>query len=664
MRQRVPPLLLAVPLLGVARLLPEHGFGLWLRLAAASLVLVMPGRLVARALGRNGPAEAFAWSVALVAGALAVTFAVHASLDLTLALVLVAGAIALPFSWRQRHEQAPRARGLVAVAGVALGALVWSIEGTVKGDAIFHLGRIRKLDDFGSLSLRAVDEFKDGGLHPGYAFPLWHGWLALVAKLAGVDPTAVVLHESSILVPLALVLALEMGRQVFRSTWLAVAVLLAQVGMIALAPGDGGAYTSLELPGTVARQLLVPAVIALFFRFVRAPTWPIALTLAAAGMDLAFVHPTYALFVAMPLVGFGLVRALRGADLRRSAGALVAFGAPVLLVFAWLAPIVAETLSHNPGPAERARGLTAYATDLVVHSQTSYHLAPSVVARTGAIAVGALLAVPLAALAARRRWSAFVLGGTVLVLAVELWSPAFTHFSDLVSLSQSRRAAGFVPFAFALAGGAAVLARTLGVLVLPVALAAGIAFQLAFPGDFGMRVEHTGPAFATWVALFGGLLAIAAGAALARRGRGRLERADRLAGLAALLFVIPVAVHGFAHWDRPPGRDANALTPGLVEYLRARVPERSVVFADLETSYRISAYAPVYVAVAPPTHVANTRANRPKARRAAWLRFLHTGDLAIPRGYGAGWLVLRGRERVGPGARLVYRDGRFRVYRL
>jgi hypothetical protein len=664
MRQRVPPLLLAVPLLGVARLLPEHGFGLWLRLAAASLVLVMPGRLVARALGRNGPAEAFAWSVALVAGALAVTFAVHASLDLTLALVLVAGAIALPFSWRQRHEQAPRARGLVAVAGVAIGALVWSIEGTVKGDAIFHLGRIRKLDDFGSLSLRAVDEFKDGGLHPGYAFPLWHGWLALVAKLAGVDPTAVVLHESSILVPLALVLALEMGRQVFRSTWLAVAVLLAQVGMIALAPGDGGAYTSLELPGTVARQLLVPAVIALFFRFVRAPTWPIALTLAAAGMDLAFVHPTYALFVAMPLVGFGLVRALRGADLRRSAGALVAFGAPVLLVFAWLAPIVAETLSHNPGPAERARGLTAYATDLVVHSQTSYHLAPSVVARTGAIAIGALLAVPLAALAARRRWSAFVLGGTVLVLAVELWSPAFTHFSDLVSLSQSRRAAGFVPFAFALAGGAAVLARTLGVLVLPVALAAGIAFQLAFPGDFGMRVEHTGPAFATWVALFGGLLAIVAGAALARRGRGRLERADRLAGLAALLFVIPVAVHGFAHWDRPPGRDANALTPGLVEYLRARVPERSVVFADLETSYRISAYAPVYVAVAPPTHVANTRANRPKARRAAWLRFLHTGDLAIPRGYGAGWLVLRGRERVGPGARLVYRDGRFRVYRL
>src|SRR5882672_6679391 len=310
MSLRLPRLLLAVPLLGIARLLPEHGFGLWLRLAAATLVLLLPGRLLARALGRPSAAGALGWSCALVAGALALTFAVHGSLDLTLALVLAAGAVALPFSWRRRSPkdaEAPRGRGFVALAGVGLGIALWSIEGVVHGDALFHLGRVRKLDELGSLSLRAVDEFKDGGLHPGYAFPLWHGWLALVAKLGGVDSAAVVLHESSILAPLALVLAFEAGRAVFRSVWLAVAVLLAQVAMIALAPGGGGAYTSLELPGTVARQLLVPAVIALYFRFVRDPTWLVALTLAVAGMDLAFVHPTYALFLAIPLIGFALV---------------------------------------------------------------------------------------------------------------------------------------------------------------------------------------------------------------------------------------------------------------------------------------------------------------------------------------------------------------------
>jgi hypothetical protein len=665
MSLRVPPLLLAVPLLGIARLLPEHGFGLWVRLAAATLVLLLPGRLVARALGRSGPAAAFAWSVGLVAAALALTFAVHASLNLVLVLLLIVAVVAVPFSWRTKREPVPRAQGLISLAGVGLGIALWGIEGIVNGDALFHLGRMRKLDDFSALSLRAVDEFKDGGLHPGYAFPLWHGWLALVAKLAGVDPSAVVLHESSILAPLALVLAYEMGRQVFRSSWLAFGTMLAQVAMIALAPGGGGSYTSLELPGSTARQLLVPAVIALYFRFVRDPSWPVALTLAVAGMDLAFVHPTYALFIAIPLVGFALVRLLATTeDVRSSVSGLFAFGLPALAVFAWLAPIVAETRSHNPTAAAKAAGLAQYSSDLAVSSPSSYHLLPGLFGRTGAVAVAALVLTPLAALAARRRWSALVLGGMVLMLALELSSFLFPRFSDLVSLSQSRRAAGFVPFAFAFAGGAAVLARALRMLVLPVALAAGIVLQQVYPGDFELHYVHGGPALATWIALWGGGAGIIVAIALARRGRGAYERPGMLAGLAVALFVLPVAVHGFAHWDQGSTRDTNALTPALVQFLRAQIPERSVVYADLETSYRISAYVPVYVANAPPTHVADTKANNPAGRRAAWLAFLRTHNLAIPRHYGAGWLVLRGDQQVGPGARLVYRDGRFRVYRL
>src|ERR1700674_1779173 len=93
MSLRLPRLLLAAPLLGIARLLPEHGFGLWLRLAAATLVLLLPGRLLARALGRSGAAAAFAWSVGLVAAALALTFAVHASLNLVLVLLLIVTAV-------------------------------------------------------------------------------------------------------------------------------------------------------------------------------------------------------------------------------------------------------------------------------------------------------------------------------------------------------------------------------------------------------------------------------------------------------------------------------------------------------------------------------------------------------------------------------------------
>ena len=149
---------------------------------------------------------------------------------------------------------------------------------------------------------------------------------------------------------------------------------------------------------------------------------------------------------------------------------------------------------------------------------------------------------------------------------------------------------------------------------------------------------------------------------------GAYERPGPLAAAAVALFVLPVVVHGFSHWHASKTTDANALTPGLVRFLRFDVPRRAVVFADLETSYRISGYAPVYVCAAPPAHVADTKANRPAARRADVIAFLRTGSLAIPRRYGAGWLVLRRHEPVArveaQGARVAYRDVSFVVFRL
>jgi hypothetical protein len=280
--------------------------------------------------------------------------------------------------------------------------------------------------------------------------------------------------------------------------------------------------------------------------------------------------------------------------------------------------------------------------------------------------VAALLCVPLAALAARRRWAALVLGGSLAVLVLELTPWLFPRFSDLVSLSQSRRAAGFLPFAFALAGGAAVLARLLGPAVLALAVGAGIWLQLAYPGDFELHLVGGGPAWATWTALVGGAAALGVALVLARR-RAPLERPGFLAAAAVLLFVTPVTVHGFSHWSAPVVRDRDALTPGLVQALRTQVPPRSVVFADLATSYRISAYALVYVAAAPPTHVADTTANRPYERRRAVLAFFggpRPGRLAIPRRYGAGWIVVRRSERLRLSLPEAYRDSRFTLYRL
>jgi hypothetical protein len=146
--------------------------------------------------------------------------------------------------------------------------------------------------------------------------------------------------------------------------------------------------------------------------------------------------------------------------------------------------------------------------------------------------------------------------------------------------------------------------------------------------------------------------------------RCRLSR-ERNAGLASALLLLPVVVHGLANWSPSPARAASPLSPGLVAALRDRVPVGATVYADPEASYRIAAFAPVRICVAPPGHVADIERNRPRQRVREFRRFARTGDLAIPRACGAAWLVVdRSRFDLAPDLPVVFRDGRWTLYRL
>ncbi len=655
-----PILLLALPLLGVVRALPATGVGLWLRLVAASLVLLIPGTLVARALRLRGASATVAFGLGALGPALLLVFLVHSSIWLALWSLAVVAVVALPFALRVVSGPPAWDTLTVALVGLVLGGVLWHVAGVVNGDALFHLGRVRKLDAFGDLHIRSVDEFRDGGLHPGYAFPLWHAFLALVAKLAGVDPTQVVLHEPSAVAPVAFAVVYEAGVALFRSAAMGVGVLAAAVAAAMFAPGHGGSYALLGQPGTLDRHVLVPAALTLFFLFLRHPGPSLALALAAVGVEVFLVHASTAVFLGIALGGFAVARVvLTRSDVRANVGALASLFLPVGAVLAWLFPIIRETASHSPSAGELERSLMKYADELHVDSLHRYALRPEVVSRGGAIAVAALVVAPLAALAARQRWAAFVLGGTLAILGIELIVWVFPHFADAVSVSQARRLAGFVPFAFALAGGAAVLARLVGPLVVPLALGAGIGLQLAFPGDFGPGLTEGGPATATWIAAVGGVVALAVGLFLGRR----LDARGVTAATAVVVFTVPVAVHGLRHWSPAAAEDSHALTPGLLAQLRDDVPKRAVVFSDLETSYRIEAFAPVYVAAAPPAHVADTKANRPYSRRLSVIRYFASADPAILDRYHADWLVVdRQRFQIKPAWPLVYEDARYALY--
>ena len=337
---------------------------LYLRLAFATALLLAPGWLLARALGVRSLSATLAWSLVAVFGALAVTFALGSTLTLTLALLVVVAAAGVALrrfrTWPSGVAAPPR-RAWALFWGGIVGVLLWIVAPAVEGDGLFHLARVRKLLDLDKLSLDRVSEFADGSLHPGYAFPLWHGFIALIAKLSGEDPERVIVHLPSILAPIAVVLAFEVGWALFRRTWAAGVTAAAQVAMICFAPGMGGAYVFLSLPATASRQLLVPAALALALESVRSPSVGLVASTAAAGLVLAVVHPTYAIFLWIPFVGFLVVRVLwERKDLRSGSLALAALVGPAALFLLWLRPIVNDTRSVSPDAGELQRAFEQY----------------------------------------------------------------------------------------------------------------------------------------------------------------------------------------------------------------------------------------------------------------------------------------------------------------
>ena len=612
---------------GLARAVPAEGLGLAFRLAVAlSLVLLLPGAAVVSRLGQPASlgvalAASLAWSLVLIAAALALTILFNASLTLTMALVAAFASAVLLASRPARRIERDRSDRLAVLGVGAAGALfavaVWRVAGPLQGDAVFHAARARKLAELGSLdSLSAVSEFPDGGLHPGYAFPLWQALLALVARVGGLDVTGVVLHLSAVLVPLALILAYAAGIAVFGSWAGGAATAAAQAAVIDLSGPQVTSFRLLSLPVATSLLLLVPALVALTFSFLAERQRVMLVSLGAASLVLAVVHPTYVLFSAILLAGFAGVRLALVRDRGEARGlalAAAAFVVPAGSYLLWLLPTAAAASAHTPAGRERAHELFYYA-DRVDVVGDGFRLAPDLLVSGGAGVVAGLVAIPLAALAWRRRWAALVLGGSLTVLAVALIPALFVRLADLVSLSQAIRIRYFLPLAFALAGAALLASR-----------------------------------------------------ALARVG------APRGATAVALILALAVPVVAIRAVKSKGGAAQETLPPAFVDALRANLEPGDVVLSDPATSYRIAGYAPVYILAAPLAHVARTASDRPFERIAEVDSFFSSGASAGERRelvarYGVDWIAVD-RSRTPASAffarvESVFDDGRFALFRL
>src|SRR5262249_56001269 len=127
-------------------------------------------------------------------------------------------------------------------------------------------------------------------------------------KVWGLGAEVVVNHEESVLAPIACLLAWESGLAVLGSVAAGLSVLAGQLGLYVFAAGHGGAWTSLALPATGAKQMLVPAAIALFFWCFETRSWALAVAVPAAFGGLTLVHATYPVFALLPPAAFAGAR--------------------------------------------------------------------------------------------------------------------------------------------------------------------------------------------------------------------------------------------------------------------------------------------------------------------------------------------------------------------
>jgi len=300
MSSRFEPVgLLAAPAgLLAARLLGIDPLAVW---CAFVVTVMLPGwgamRLlrVERELGLAGAAVvSTSLGLAIWIAPLAAAFAAGLPLGAPLAVVLAAGvllcaaALTRPLLF-DRVRWWEVAAGAVAAAAFAF--VAWRLSTGIISDALFHVGRMRKLSDLGSLSLTDISSYRDGAPHAGYAFPLLHAAFAGTARVAGVDVATAFIY----LLPLCAFLTMTGAFAVARSLtgWRTAGYLAAAVLAWDLVTLINGLIMQVNQPPVFTFFVLTPAAIALFIAAMRGSRSAAWATMAAVTV-IALVHPTYA----------------------------------------------------------------------------------------------------------------------------------------------------------------------------------------------------------------------------------------------------------------------------------------------------------------------------------------------------------------------------------
>lgn len=584
--------------------------------------------------------------------------------------------------WLLRHSPIGFFKALpwaLRILAAAAGGIAFAFGGWLDdGDMMYHASVARKLAELPAPTFANIQLFVDGSLHPGYPAPVWHELWAVTARLTGFDVLTVLWMAA---VPAAMFATLAMAglaEVALRSRIAAAAgaaVFLLSDGL-ARAPMYGGILGTASPTGLTVGVLLPLALscwlLALWHADSRARRAAGALLVLSATPAILAVHVSYIAFLGLVVAGYAVVWAVRSPWPRRIVRRHLVSGVALALVaatgLAAFAPVLAQLATLDAATdAQAARQEFADFQEILVGDVSSYHLRADMLAQFGGLALAGLMCLPLAVLRRREPVAWLLLGAGLFVIGISQLDQLFMAFSSVASVSQSKRLQFAVPHELGLVFGLMLVAhwsarlwsrRRLAPTIAGGGLMMGAAaalFVLAWRVDPLPRLNAVPdvPAWAVQATL--GLLVAAlvwmlAELAVRLRSRDRSQPIDphapvivlQRSGCAALAALLCAAAVGVVVPFVPNLRDAIRERPtsalraydladldGEVIDAVRRAASGTVVVAPPSISLRIAAVAPVYVAVAPPRHVAGTSENR-REERIESARILYGKHAGIP----------------------------------
>ncbi|MBC7460027.1 MAG: hypothetical protein H7287_01560, partial [Thermoleophilia bacterium] len=375
----------------------------------------------------------------------------------------------------------PLAAWVVAVANLAIALTVgfntWN-------DSLYHIGQAQKLLALDHPNFNNTLQFPDGTAHPGYVLPIWQELIALVAWLTRANPVTVAWIIPGVTVTIG---ALSMGglgwalARTPKATALVMAAWLTSV-VIATMPFSEAVFDALQ-PGEVALDVIIPLVFALLFTALwpmtdieagpgtltpRQSTWAATLLMCIGVAEIALLHVSYNMVLALGIIGYLGFWALRSPWPRevvwRHARVLVPIAASAAVTTAILLPGLSKLQSFGKTAQEELQlnstamyegKLGAPLEALLRGGADHFHLRPDYLVLGGGLALMGLLALPLALLAPRWPAGWYLSGSALLVLGIALSNRLFPAFVTAVSLDQARRIETVLPLSAGLALGAA-----------------------------------------------------------------------------------------------------------------------------------------------------------------------------------------------------------------